>query len=49
MQTLRVEAERDLAGFRDRMPAQEYARAVEAATRKLLRDRLKLPDVAYGP
>jgi hypothetical protein len=49
MNTLRVEAEQDLAGFRDRMPAQEYARAVEAATIKLLRDRLKLPDVAYGP
>ena len=39
------EAERDLAAFRGRMSADDYARAVEAATMKLLRERLKLPDI----
>ena len=41
------EAEHDLAAFRGRMPAADYSRAVEAATTKLLRERLRLPDVAY--
>ncbi len=42
------EAEQDLAAFRGRMTADDYSRAVEAATMKLLRERLKLPDTAYG-
>jgi hypothetical protein len=41
------EAEQDVAAFRGRMPADDYSRAVEAATTKLLRERLKLPDVRY--
>ncbi len=41
------EAEHDLAAFRGRMPADDYSRAVEAATTKLLRERLKLPEIAY--
>jgi hypothetical protein len=44
---LRLEAEQELSGFRDRMPAGDFARAVEAATTRLLRDRLKLPEIAY--
>ena len=41
------EAEQDLAAFRGRMSADDYGRAVAAATMKLLRERLKLPDIAY--
>lgn len=44
---LRAEAGQELSGFRDRMPAGDFARAVEAATTRLLRDRLELPDLAY--
>jgi hypothetical protein len=29
------------------MSADDYARAVQAATMKLLRERLRLPDIAY--
>jgi hypothetical protein len=46
-ETFRHEAEQDLAAFRARMPAEDYARAVEAAASRLLRDHLKLPDIAY--
>ncbi len=41
------EAGQDLAAFSGRMSADDYGRAVEAATVKLLRERLKLPDIAY--
>jgi hypothetical protein len=44
---LRREAEQDVVAFRSRMPADDYARAVEAGASRLLRDRLKLPDIAY--
>ncbi len=44
---LAAEAEQDLAAFRGRMSADDYSRAVEAATMKLLRERLKLPDITY--
>lgn len=44
---LRVEAGQELSGFRARMPADNFARAVEAATTRLLRDLLKLPDLTY--
>lgn len=44
---LREEAAEELAGFRSRMPPEAYERAVDAATTKLLRDRLKLPAIAY--
>jgi hypothetical protein len=47
-ETIRHEAEQELAAFRTRMPADDYARAVEAAASRLLRERLKLPDIAYG-
>jgi len=46
--TLRLEAEQELIPFRGRMPAEQYTRAVEAATTNLLRDRLKLPEVGYS-
>jgi len=42
------EAGQDLAAFRGRMSADDYSRAMEAVTKKLLRERLKLPDTAYG-
>jgi hypothetical protein len=49
LELLTVEAEQELSGFRGRMPPGDYARAVVGATIRLLRDRLKLPDVAYRP
>lgn len=47
LDALRLEAEQELAGFRGRMPAPDHARAVDAATSRLLRDRLKLPEIGY--
>ncbi len=44
---LRLEAEQDVVTFRGRMPADDYARAVEAGASRLLRERLKLPDIRY--
>jgi hypothetical protein len=41
-----LEAERELDAFRERMSPEDYARVVEAATSKLLRERLKLPELA---
>ncbi len=46
-EALRREAEQDVVAFRARMPADDYARAVEAGAFRLLRDRLKLPDIRY--
>jgi hypothetical protein len=40
-------AEGELAGYRGRMPEEAFARARAAASRKLLRERLKLPEVSY--
>jgi len=40
---LRREAEADLAAFRDRMPSDQWPRAVDAAVNRALRDRLRLP------
>jgi hypothetical protein len=48
MATLRDEAADQLAGFRARMPPDAYDKALEAATTKLLRERLKLPVIAYA-
>jgi len=48
LEALTREADRDLAAFRGRMSREDHARAVEAATMRLLRERLKLPDVDYG-
>lgn len=42
-QRVRAQAERDLAPYRDRMPSAEFARSLEASTRQLFRDELKLP------
>jgi hypothetical protein len=47
LDALTVEAGHELASFRERMPVEDYARAVEAATNKLLRERLRLPEIAY--
>jgi hypothetical protein len=47
VEALGREAEQDLAAFRGRMSDDDYSRAVEAATMKLLRERLKLPDIKY--
>ncbi len=44
---LREEAGEDLAGFRERMSPEAYERALSAATGRLLRERLKLPVIAY--
>lgn len=44
---LAEEAAQELAAFRGRMAADDHARAVRAATDRLLRDRLKLPEVGY--
>ena len=41
------EAERELEPFRDRMPADALRRAVDGATRRLLRDRLDLPSLSF--
>jgi hypothetical protein len=46
-EALRREAEQDVIAFRARMPADDYARAVEAGASRLLRERLKLPDIRY--
>lgn len=45
--TLDREADSELAPFKARMPAGEYARAHRAATDRLLRDALGLPVLAY--
>jgi hypothetical protein len=42
-----AEAEADLGDFRARMAASDYARARDAAVRALLRDRCRLPVIAY--
>jgi hypothetical protein len=44
---LRLEAEQDVAGFRGRMTSEDYARAVDGGATRLLRERLKLPDLTY--
>jgi len=46
--SLRTEAEAELSAFRGRMPEDDYRRSVEAATTALLRERLRLPTLAYG-
>lgn len=45
---LQEDAAADLAGFRVRMTEAAYARALEAATSKALRERFKLPTIAYS-
>jgi hypothetical protein len=48
LEALGREAGQDLAAFRGRMSPADWARALEAATVKLLRERLKLPDIGYN-
>jgi hypothetical protein len=43
---LYIDAENDLSAFRDRMPKEEFQRAVEAGTDRLLRDHFKLPRIS---
>lgn len=44
--SLRVEAERELEPFRDRMPPNAFHQSVTAGRDRLLRERLKLPRIA---
>ena len=41
------EAEQELSGFRDRMPEAAYRRALDAASDRLIRERLRLPVLTY--
>jgi hypothetical protein len=43
---LRAKAAEELAPWRERMPGEAWAAAVQAASDRLLRDRLDLPDLA---
>jgi hypothetical protein len=44
---LRREATEELAPFRDRLPADAYERALQTCVDRLLRDRARLPQVAF--
>ena len=41
------DAEQELSGFRDRMPEAAYRRALDAASDRLIRERLRLPVLSY--
>jgi hypothetical protein len=47
LETFRGEAMEQLLPFRDRMPAEDYRRAMESAIDRLVREREKLPVVAF--
>jgi hypothetical protein len=47
VEAMRAEAAEQLAPFRDRMPADTYARAIESAVDRLLREREQLPTIAF--
>jgi hypothetical protein len=47
LQTLRREAADQLAPFRERMPAKTYEHAIETAVDGLLRDRERVPTIAF--
>jgi hypothetical protein len=47
IEQLAREADLELSGFKGRMSAEDYSRAVAAAATKLLRDHWKLPVVVY--
>ena len=47
VQAMRVEASSQLLPFRDRMPADTYQRAIDAAVDRLLREREQLPTVMF--
>jgi hypothetical protein len=42
------ESDDELAGYRDRMPGDMFERAREAAITRLIRERLKLPTIAFA-
>ena len=44
---LRLEAAQELAPFRDRMPPDAYERAVQTCVDRLMRERTRLPQVAF--
>ncbi len=46
-ETIRRETERDLAPFRERMPADAFRKSLQAGTDRLLRERLELPRIAF--
>ena len=46
-EALAAEADAELAPFRDRMPADAYARARTASIDRLIRDRFSLPVIAF--
>ncbi len=48
VQAMRTEASTQLLPFRDRMAAETYGSAIEAAVDRLLREREHLPVVAFG-
>src|SRR4030095_7194469 len=48
VQAMRIEASTQLLPFRDRMAAETYGRAIDAAVDRLLRERDHLPVVAFG-
>jgi hypothetical protein len=47
MRQLSAEAEAELAPFRDRMPADAYERSHAACVDRLIRERTRLPVVAF--
>jgi len=47
LEAMRAEAAEELAAFRDRMPADAYQRAIDSAADRLLRERERLPIVAF--
>ena len=47
IQVMREEASEQLRPFRDRMPADDYERAIDSAADRLLRERHRLPVVAF--
>jgi hypothetical protein len=49
LERLAVEADRQLAAFRDRMPADAYAQSRQACIDRLVRDQYRLPTIAFEP
>jgi hypothetical protein len=47
VQRLETEADRELAPFRPRMPAEAYARSKQACLDRLIREHLRLPTIGF--
>jgi hypothetical protein len=47
VQRLEEDADRELAPFRQRMPAEAYARSKQACVDRLIREHLRLPTIAF--